>query len=1188
VHCLENEPLSEQQASRNSLSKILSSRESSRESMDKFPPISYDGDDVIANSPKDIQDREGSRKQSPQQGNAPVDVQTSLNDRCKVTLTENRSPSSPKGGQPSPKQSNPKGATTKESKRKLRSGGTKKQRKSARTPNAGAAPPSTKAVKTVTDGIEQCESDLFSFPSVDSKEEDDNGSSLFSFLSGNTNQEKQETRKQNQKGGKKGRRIEQDSPLLSTRKKISMRMRSMLSTKAAASRPPSTGFDERPPRKQWTPAFRNMVGQMTPFGRKQRKAAEQAKKKNNERNKARSSITSRKESDQQPDRPEQDQETQADPSVFTFPPTAKNGKGTSEKNTNANDLKATASSGSYESPSSGTGIVSTGYTSNLRSMSSQESDDNLFGAGKLFSSFVVCGADPLKGCCKSEDVMDEEKCILKHKAQKKCKVEPQKKKSASKKPSKKSKHQEKPKPVHSPRKKKIEAVSKRKRFLLPPLLFRLPLSNRGDPNTANVLELTKEAGDSGPNVPKHPLRVPPKRRFLPPLPFRHQKPLQQKPRAVAKERSSAKVVTSSTSFAQTGAESVETMHYVVEKEVRTSLSHAEEATESKKRELTNGAVFNVRVCLGSFTGVLSTAIKRQSKGSSSNSLVAAYAHVDYSSSIATQTSRMAESVPITPDYSKGVTPLPPIAWSAASSDKTHGRVYFSVVLRKASADVREESYLPETVCLVVGLKRADEMIPLGLVSFTIDGTEVEGRRVDFAVQQPLIHEGKQGLLNFLRKKESKKGFREGDHVYSLGDHALLSARIDVRNEAREAPGPSLWDDNKGDDDSFVHSALVGNVGDHPQFSIEKSCNSVEVVPLKQNSSAIVANETAESTKSSQKKQKNKQTQKRDRTSSWRKRMPKYLSPQSEGASLNSMIPVSPSHSAEANAYTVPQKRMLGLRAKAANIQTERKPAIGGKHHSPMKTFFPPFMRGKEKPELNTTHLQPTTLGSMKLPVTPGLTAYTNGDGDTRLLTVDTNFSRDYLDDEFTASNETSTEIERSLIEDKKFNGPSWLYQGAKAVGLVGSYSSEAAEEEEDEDDEEDERHSIPTMSFSTKNETLMMEASDISESIATSEEDSRRRPRPTRATKHNSKPPRHPSPLHSNYRSLEQPGKKPERQRSKGKRAIASADKEASQDTLDEFKKILWISKKLKMNPDVLIDRLRAGEDLENLVPIKK
>lgn len=561
--------------------------------------------------------------------------------------------------------------------------------------------------------------------------------------------------------------------------------------------------------------------------------------------------------------------------------------------------------------------------------------------------------------------------------------------------------------------------------------------------------------------------------------------------------SSARLVLTSSSVTAGRSDAVETMikHPIGPKELLSSLlpvRKGSSGTGSTPKRILEGTAFHVRVTLGYLSGVSVAMLPSQQIPKDRNALVVGYAKVEYSSSVATHCSKIAVSQPLLLPCSKGTTHLPPIVWSGhAAYDKTLGRLYFSVVLESAHLkDSEERVFTAETVCLAVGVKRGDDLVPLGLISFTIDGTEFSGKRVDFNVLPEIRgSSGGRSMFKPLRKL-GDNGSACGDHRYFLQRDAKLSARIDVRSDIVGESGPRAWDDATGDDDSFVHSLLnlPGSMADKSSRHVD----SVEVIPHKMGST-IIASPVA-------------------------LRDPKvqHYVDYEVAAPFETAVGNGSNRTA-----SVDVKALLKVRKPWRPMQLH-------KPNHPKENFV------HTKSSLAYNQTVQTLNGSQRIRLSDrsALRAVLESQSESIRSEKAFTFSNDDLlnnSEALDSASAPSSMLSRrkDTLGDKAYE---WFYRRAQFLGFINDQGSS--------DDEK-----LRSWSFSTK-DNEHMHPSDISESIATEDiSDKNRR-----------------------------------RRRGHGSSLSSAGSESRSKQTIDDFKKILELAKRLGMKPDELVDRIEKGD----------
>lgn len=295
-------------------------------------------------------------------------------------------------------------------------------------------------------------------------------------------------------------------------------------------------------------------------------------------------------------------------------------------------------------------------------------------------------------------------------------------------------------------------------------------------------------------------------------------------------KGSNQLSSSSSSNANTGLDQIGSQTRPVKDATKTDLS-------------AQTTVFNVRLSLGYLTG-LTTASKttKLSKAQCIKRPVAIYAHLAYSSGLVLQSSNLAEGAAIIQNDSQGKVHLPPAVWGN-KKDNTKGKVYFSVALPHSSSS--ESKFSPVTVCLVVGVKRAGETIPLGSVPITIEGMELKQKQLKLRVipdSEP--DDTKKGLFSHRRKTPNVKSFQGDNRTYSLENSSTLTMQVDIN--AGDKRGDIACGDKTSDDESFIHSLYNASIC---SVSYHDPLEAVEVVPTIGGAKIIPNNSEPEDTES---------------------------------------------------------------------------------------------------------------------------------------------------------------------------------------------------------------------------------------------------------------------------------------------------------------------------------------------------
>ena len=226
--------------------------------------------------------------------------------------------------------------------------------------------------------------------------------------------------------------------------------------------------------------------------------------------------------------------------------------------------------------------------------------------------------------------------------------------------------------------------------------------------------------------------------------------------------------------------------------------------------------FHVRLSIGKMTGLkIDENIKRM-KDSKNRGITVGFVQIMGSGKYS------ALSKPLLIDVEEATERTRSICWThqldGEESFKARRCLHFSLSLKKEHGDCRSfednhdnddssvDSYTPEVVKLLVGLKCGDERLPLGIAKFVVNGTEVIDQHMDLTVlpvTDPAAgYKSKRGVLG----KKYRTSFKNGKFDFSIARSAKLRIKADVKVGYPGQNGEEIW----GDQDCSYASVFDSN------------------------------------------------------------------------------------------------------------------------------------------------------------------------------------------------------------------------------------------------------------------------------------------------------------------------------------------------------------------------------------------
>ena len=216
--------------------------------------------------------------------------------------------------------------------------------------------------------------------------------------------------------------------------------------------------------------------------------------------------------------------------------------------------------------------------------------------------------------------------------------------------------------------------------------------------------------------------------------------------------------------------------------------------------------FHVRLSIGKMNGLKIDENQKRIKESANDGIVVGFVELLGSGKYS------ALSKPLLIDQEEELDRTRSIFWAKQQDGKESSQsesrrcLHFSLSLKKENTDYRScgdsysdddcsiDPYKPEVVKLLVGLKRGDERLPLGIAKFVVSGREVIQHHMDLMVlpmTDPAAgNKSKRGIFG----KKNRTSFKNGKFDFTISRKAKLQIKADVKVGHPGQNGDEIWGD----------------------------------------------------------------------------------------------------------------------------------------------------------------------------------------------------------------------------------------------------------------------------------------------------------------------------------------------------------------------------------------------------------